>query len=40
MQQHGSKYFANSHSLDPGVGTKGQTIFTESSHAAYQIKGN
>ena len=37
MQQHGSKYFAHRHTLDPGV--KGQTIyFSESSPVAYQIK--
>ena len=34
-----SKYFAHRHTLDPGVGSKGQTIyFSESSHVAYQIK--
>ena len=27
MQQHGSKYFAQSRILDPGMGSKGQTIF-------------
>ena len=33
------KYFAPRHILDPGVGSKGQTIsFSESSHVAYQIK--
>ena len=40
---HGSKYFAQVHTLDPGVGSNGQTIsFSESSHDAYQkgIKGN
>ena len=26
MQQHGSIYFACSHGLDPGVGSKGQNI--------------
>ena len=37
----GSKYFAHRHTLDLGVGSKGQTIyFSESSHVAYQIKGN
>ena len=41
LQQHGSKYFAHRYTLDPGVGSKGQTIsFSESSHVAYQIKGN
>ena len=38
-QQHDSKYFAHRHTLDPGVGSKGQTLsFSESSHVAYQIK--
>ena len=41
MQQHGSKYFARRHTLDPGMGLKGQNIFfSESSHVTYQIKGN
>ena len=31
--------FAHRHILDPGGGSKGQTIyFSESSHVAYQIK--
>ena len=38
MQQHGSKYFACRHTIDPGVGSK--HFFSESSHVAYQIKGN
>ena len=37
MQQHGSKYFAHRPTLDPGVASKGQTIyFSESSRTAYQ----
>ena len=40
MQQHGSKYFAYRHTLDPGGG--GQKVklylFSESSYVAYQIK--
>ena len=39
MQQYDSKYLAHGHTLDPG--SKGPTIsFSESSHVAYQIKGN
>ena len=38
---HGSKYFAYRHTLDPGIGSKFQTMpFSESSHVACQIKGN
>ena len=38
-QQHGSKYFAHRHALDPGGGVKRSNyIFSESSHVAYQIK--
>ena len=34
-----ANFFAHRHTLDPGVGSKGQTIyFSESSHIAYQIK--
>ena len=34
-------YIAYRHTLDPGIGSKGQTMsFSESSHVAYQIKGN
>ena len=41
LAANGSKYFAHRHTLDPGVGSKGVTIyFSESSHVAYQIKGN
>ena len=33
--------FGHRYTLDPGVGSKGQTIyFSESSHVAYQIRGN
>ena len=36
MQKHGSKYFAYRHIIDPGMGSKGQTIsFSESTHVAY-----
>ena len=40
--KYGSKYFAHRHFLDPGKGSKGQTIyfFSESSLVAYHIKGN
>ena len=35
MQQKDIKHFAHKHTLDPGVGSKGQTIsFSESSHVA------
>ena len=37
MQQHGSKYFAHRHTLEPRVGSN---HFSERSHVAYQIKGN
>ena len=38
---NGSKHFAHRLTLDQGVMSKGQTIyFCESSHVAYQIKGN
>ena len=40
MQQHVSKYFAQGTPLTPGVGSKGQTFFSESSHVVYHIKGN
>ena len=43
MQQHGSKYFARRHTLDPiGVGAKRSKHFfsSESSHVAYQVKGH
>ena len=40
MQHHGSRYFTHRHTLDPGMGSKGQNISSESSHVAYQIKGN
>ena len=41
MQQHGSKGFAYRHTIDPGMGSKGQNIsFSDSNHIAYQIKGN
>ena len=39
MQQHGCKYFANSHFHHPRGGSEGQNI-SESSHVAYQIKVN
>ena len=33
--------FSDRHTIDPGVGSKGQTIYIcESSHVAYQIQGN
>ena len=38
-QQHGSKYFAHRHTLDPGDWVKRSSIyFSESSHVAYQIE--
>ena len=41
MQQHGSKYFAHRHTVEPHGGVKRSNhFFTESSHVAYQIKGN
>ena len=41
MKQHGSKYFARRHTLDPGCGVKrSKHFFAEGSHVAYQIKGN
>ena len=41
MQQHGSKYFARRHTLDPCGGVKwSKHFFSESSHVAFQIKGN
>ena len=39
MQQHGSKYFARGHTLDPGEGQKVNTLFSENCHVAYKIKG-
>ena len=34
-----TKYVAHRHTIDPGLGSKGQTIsFSKSSHVAYQIK--
>ena len=39
MQQHGSKYFACRHTFDPRAGIK-RYFFSESSHVAFQIKGN
>ena len=43
MQQHGSKYCARRHMIPGGGGgggTKGQNIFSVSSHIAHQIKKN
>ena len=41
LQQHGSNFLPTDTPLTQGVGSKGQTIyFCESSHVAYQIKGN
>ena len=41
MQQHRSKYFARGYTPDPGGGVKrSKHFFSESSHVAYQIKGN
>ena len=41
MQQHGSKYFARRHTLDPGGGVnRSKFNFFRNSHVAYQIKGN
>ena len=40
MQQHASTYSVLTHTLIPGVGSKGQNIFPESSHVAYQIEEN
>ena len=41
IQQHGSNNFAHTHALDPMGGVKRSKHFllSESSHAAYQIKG-
>ena len=33
-------YGANRHILNHGIGSKGQTIFYKSSHAAFEIKEN
>ena len=39
LAQHGSKYFAHRHTLDPGGDVKRSNyIFSESSHVVYQIK--
>ena len=38
MQKHGSKYFARRYTQTPQMESKGQNIFSESSHVAYQIK--
>ena len=41
MQQDASTYSILTHTIDPWGGVKGQNIFfSESSHVAYQIKGN
>ena len=40
MQQHGSKCFAHRHILDPRGGVKRSNHIFDSSHVAYQIKGN
>ena len=40
MKQHCSKYFARRHALDPGLGLNVKTLFSESSHVEYHIKGN
>ena len=41
MQQHGSKYFAHPHTFELGGWVKMSKYFiSESSHVAYQIKGN
>ena len=40
MQQHGRKCFAHRHTLDPGVGSKGQTIsFSEVVMLQIKLKG-
>ena len=40
MQQNGSKYFPHRHYLDAGGRVKRSIFFSESSHVAYQTKGN